>query len=64
MPKTQVLLVFLMNFSGACSVGNGGCSHICDVNDGEVECSCPNAGLLNPVDEKTCRGMDFDHCST
>ncbi|KAJ8003649.1 hypothetical protein DPEC_G00150520 [Dallia pectoralis] len=47
------------HFCDKCVLGNGGCSHQCDVAPGRgVVCSCP-AGLSLSPDNRTCETLDY-----
>uniref|UniRef100_A0A3P9A5H3 EGF-like domain-containing protein n=1 Tax=Esox lucius TaxID=8010 RepID=A0A3P9A5H3_ESOLU len=47
------------HFCDNCLLGNGGCSHQCDVAPGRgVVCSCP-AGLSLSPDDRTCETLDY-----
>ena len=49
-----IVIIFVAD-SDECTLGNGGCSHICTNTDGSYSCGCPSGFKLG-LDGRTCHG--------
>lgn len=49
----SIIIVIIPSHAGVCSYNNGGCSHICSSESGNITCSCPT-GMVMAFDGTTC----------